>query len=133
AYRSSLTLGMALTALIALLFLGVPEFLLGLFSHDSEFLALARPLLALGAFFQVVDGVGIIAGGALRGAGDTRFPFIVQSTLSWTLGLGGVYACGVLLRGGVFGAWVGELLYVFALGIAWVLRFRAGHWRTVRI
>ena len=124
---------MALTALIALLFIAVPEFLLGLFSHDSEFLALARPLLALGAFFQVVDGIGIIAGGALRGAGDTRWPFIVQSTLSWTLRLGAVYTFAVWLQGGVFGAWCGELLYVFALGIAWVLRFRAGHWRTVRI
>jgi MATE family multidrug resistance protein len=133
AYRSSLSLGMSLTALIALLFLTVPEFLLGLFSHDSQFLALARPLLALGAFFQVVDGIGIIASGALRGAGDTRWPFIVQSTLSWTLRLGAVYSFAVWLQGGVFGAWCGELLYVFGLGIAWVLRFRAGHWRSVRI
>jgi hypothetical protein len=44
-----------------------------------------------------------------------------------------VYSFAVLLQGGVFGAWVGELCYVFALGLAWVLRFRAGHWRTVRI
>ncbi|HTO06421.1 MAG TPA: MATE family efflux transporter [Myxococcota bacterium] len=132
-YRSALTLGLSLTALISLLFLSVPEFLLGLFSHDAEFLALARPLLALGAFFQVVDGVGIIASGALRGAGDTRWPFIVQSTLSWTLRLGAVVTFAVYLKGGVFGAWVGELVYVFALGLAWVLRFRAGHWRSVRI
>lgn len=132
-YRSGLTLGLGLTAFIALLFLSVPDALLGLFNRDPEFLALGRPLLALGAFFQVVDAVGIIASGALRGAGDTRWPFIVQSSLAWTLRLVAVGTFAIWLQGGVFGAWVGELLYVLALSLAWVLRFRAGHWRTMRI
>ena len=132
-YRSALTLGLVLTAFIAILFMSIPDTLLGVFSRDPEFLALGRPLLALGAFFQIVDGVGIVAGGALRGAGDTRWPFIVQSTLAWTLRLAAVGTFAIWLRGGVFGAWVGELLYVFALGLAWVLRFRAGQWRTLRI
>jgi len=132
-YRSSLTLGMGLAAFIALLFLSVPDALLGVFSRDPEFLAIGRPLLALGAFFQVVDAVGIIASGALRGAGDTRWPFVVQSSLSWTLRLSAVVTFAVWLRGGVFGAWVGELCYVLALGVAWILRFRAGHWRNVHI
>jgi len=132
-YRSGLTLGLGLTALIALLFMSIPDTLLGLFNRDPEFLALGRPLLALGAFFQVVDAVGIIASGALRGAGDTRWPFVVQSSLAWTLRLVAVGTFAIWLQGGVFGAWVGELLYVFALALAWVLRFRAGHWRTLRI
>ena len=133
ACRSALALGLGVTALIALLFITIPEPLLGLFNGDSEFLALGRPLLALGAFFQVVDAVGIIAGGALRGAGDTRWPFVVQSSLAWTLRLAAVATFAIYFQGGVFGAWCGELVYVFSLGIAWVLRFRAGHWRTVAI
>jgi MATE family multidrug resistance protein len=133
AYRSALTLGLVLTAFIALLFLSIPDTLLGIFNRSPEFLALGRPLLALGAFFQVVDAVGIIASGALRGAGDTRWPFLVQSSLAWTLRLAAVGTFAIWLQGGVFGAWCGELLYVLALGLAWVLRFRAGHWRTVRI
>ena len=132
-YRSSLMLGMGLAAFIALLFLSVPEALLGVFSRDPEFLTIGRPLLALGAFFQVIDAIGIIASGALRGAGDTRWPFVVQSTLSWTLRLAAVITFAVWLRGGVFGAWLGELCYVLALGLAWILRIRAGHWRNVRI
>ena len=78
-------------------------------------LELARPLLALGAFFQVVDAVGIVAGGALRGAGDTRWPFAVQATLAWALRLPAVYVFAIWLQGGVFGAWIGELVYVFVL------------------
>ncbi|HTO55469.1 MAG TPA: MATE family efflux transporter [Myxococcota bacterium] len=132
-YRSSLVLGMGVTVLVALVFVTLPEVLLRFFNGEPEFLAQGRPLLALGAFFQVADAVGIVAGGALRGAGDTRFPFVVQSVLSWTLRLGSVWTLAVYLQGGVFGAWTGELLYVTALAFCWVLRFRAGHWRTVRI
>ena len=131
--RSSLALGMLLAAFVALVFVSIPETLLGLFNREPEFLALARPLLGLGAFFQVVDALGIIASGALRGAGDTRWPFLVQSSLAWTLRLAAVWTGAIWLQGGVFGAWCGELVYVLALGLAWLLRFRAGHWRTVRI
>jgi MATE family multidrug resistance protein len=96
-------------------------------------LALGRPLLALGAIFQLVDAVGIIAGGSLRGAGDTRWPFVVQTLLAWFARLPIVYVAAIVLEGGIFGAWLGELGYVIILGSAWLLRFRAGAWRTVRI
>ena len=131
--RSALALGLMLAAVVAFVFVAFPEHLLGLFNREPEFLALARPLLALGAFFQVIDAVGIIASGALRGAGDTRWPFVVQSSLAWTLRLAAVWSFAIWLSGGVFGAWLGELVYVFALGLAWLYRFRAGNWRTVRI
>ena len=132
-YRSGLSLGLVVTAFFAILFLSVPELLLSVFNTEPEFLELGRPLLALGAFFQVVDAMGIIANSALRGAGDTRWPFVVQSTLAWTLRLAALWTFAIWLQGGVFGAWLGELVYVFALGLAWLFRIRAGHWRTVRI
>jgi putative MATE family efflux protein len=133
AYRSAQGLALVVSAIVAALFIAVPEALLAIFTTDPRVLELARPLLALGAFFQVIDAVGIIAGGSLRGAGDTRWPFAVQATLAWGLRLPAVYVGAIWLQGGVFGAWLGELVYIFALGLALVLRFRAGHWRSVRI
>jgi len=133
AYWSAQGLGLGIAALVAILFVSVPEHLLGIFSKDPRMLELAKPLLALAALFQVIDAIGIIAAGSLRGAGDTRWPFAVQATLAWVLRLPAVYVCAIVLQGGVFGAWAGELIFVFALGIAFVLRFRSGHWRTMRI
>jgi MATE family multidrug resistance protein len=132
-HRSALKLGLALAALVAVVFLMAPEALLAIFTSDPEVLALGRTLLALGAVFQVIDAVGIIAGGSLRGSGDTRWPFAVQATLAWVLRLPLVYVTAVVLHGGVIGAWLGELGYVAALGAAWLLRWRGGAWRTVRI
>lgn len=132
-YGSAQRLALGLALLVAILFVSVPEALLGIFSRDAGVLELARPLLMLGAFFQVIDAVGIVASGSLRGAGDTRWPFAVQATLAWVLRLPVVYVAAIWLEGGVFGAWVGELVYVLVLTLAFVHRFRAGHWRTVRI
>ena len=69
-YVSAQLLSLGVSAIVALLFVTIPEPLLAIFSGDLEVLALARPLLALGAFFQVVDAVGIVAAGSLRGAGE---------------------------------------------------------------
>ena len=111
----------------------MPDVLLHLFTQDAEVVRLGRPLLALGALFQLVDAVGIIAGGSLRGAGDTRWPFAVQASLGWLVRLPVVYTVAVVLHGGVTGAWLGELGYVVVLSSTWLARFRAGVWRTIRI
>jgi MATE family multidrug resistance protein len=132
-HRSAMKLGLGLAAAVAALFLAVPDQLLGIFTTNPEVIALGRPLLALGAIFQLVDAVGIIVGGSLRGAGDTRFPFVVSATLAWVVRLPVVYVLAVVLQRGVTGAWCGELVYVTVLGAIWVLRFRSGVWRAIRI
>jgi MATE family multidrug resistance protein len=132
-YRSALKLGFVLAAIIALLFVSIPDTLLGIFTSDTEVLELGRPLLALGAFFQLIDAVAIITGGSLRGAGDTRWSFAVSASLAWLLRLPLVYVAAVVLEGGVLGAWIAELGFVLALCGAFVFRFRAGHWRTMEI
>jgi MATE family multidrug resistance protein len=131
-YASAMKLAMLLAALVAALFLGAPELLMRVFSDDAEVLALARPLLLLGAFFQIVDAIGIIAGGSLRGGGDTRWPFLVHATLAWAARLPFVWAFAIWLDGGVFGAWLGELAYITLLGLAFVLRFRGGRWKEMQ-
>jgi multidrug resistance protein, MATE family len=131
-YASAMKLAMVLAAIVAALFLCVPEFLMRLFSDDAQVLGLSRPLLQLGAFFQVVDAIGIVAGGSLRGGGDTRWPFLVHATLAWAARLPLVWVLAVQLDGGVFGAWLGELGYITLLGLAFVMRFRGGRWKTMQ-
>src|SRR3990172_6663206 len=63
----------------------------------------SAPLLALAAAFQLFDAVQIVAGGALRGAGDTRWPFLMQTSLAWALRLPLVWLFAFLLDGGGVG------------------------------
>jgi MATE family multidrug resistance protein len=132
-HRSARRLALALAVGVAAAFVGFPETLLRLYVDDPQVLRLGRPLLALGAAFQLFDAVQIVAGGALRGAGDTRWPFLTQTALAWALRLPLVWLFAFALGGGVVGAWYAEFVFILALAVALVWRFRSGAWKRVRI
>ncbi|MDX2168315.1 MAG: MATE family efflux transporter [Deltaproteobacteria bacterium] len=130
---SAVWLGLAWSVAASLLYLSAPELALGLFTSDGAVLRLGAPLLLVGAAFQICDALGVLNGGALRGAGDTRWPFLAQTILAWGLFLPAAWVCGDLLDGGLTGAWIGGVIYVAVLGAALHWRFSSGAWRRVRI
>jgi MATE family multidrug resistance protein len=132
-FRSSLKFAGILGSAIAALFLAVPELLMRVFTADPEVIALGEPLVRLGALFQLVDAFGIVASGSLRGAGDTRWPFLAQSVLAWGLFVPLAYLLGVTLEGGLISAWIGGTVYVLVLSATLVWRFRSGAWQRIRI
>jgi MATE family, multidrug efflux pump len=132
-FKSSIVLGGILGGAIALLFIAAPDFLLGIFSNDPEVLAYGRPLLLIGAFYQFLDAMGIVTDGALRGAGDTRWPFVMRCLLSWLVFLPVAYVFAFPLDGGLTGAWLGGLVHITLIAALLVLRFRSGAWREIRI
>ena len=132
-YRSATKLAIGLALGVAALFLLFPDALMGMYSSDPAVLGLGPPLLALAAAFQLFDAVQIVAGGALRGAGDTRWPFLVQTGLAWCVRLPLVWLFAVTWGGGVVGAWYAEFVFIVSLAAALVLRIRSGDWAGVRI
>ena len=132
-YHSALKLAVAIAVAVAVLFLSIPETLMRLYVDDEAVIALGRSLLALGAFFQLFDALQLVAGGALRGAGDTRWPFLVQTTLAWTVRLPLAWLFAVTLGGGVVGAWYAEFVFILTLAGALVWRVRSGAWHAIRI
>jgi MATE family multidrug resistance protein len=132
-FRSAIYLGSALALVIAVLFFAIPDLLIGLFSTNPEVLAYGGPLLVVGAGYQFLDAIAIVSDGSLRGAGDTRVPFVVRCLLSWLVFLPLAYLFAFPFGWGLTGAWVGGLIsMVFLAGFLFV-RFRSGAWRRIRI
>jgi multidrug resistance protein, MATE family len=99
--------GAAFMSLCALVFVGIPGWLLGAYTSDAAVIATGIPLLACAAAFQLFDGVQVIATGALRGSGDTRTPLLANLVAHWGIGLPlGWWLC---FRAGlgVVGLWAG--------------------------
>jgi len=132
-FHSSQKFAGILGGAIAVLFLAVPELLMRVFTADLEVIALGVPLVRLGALFQLLDAFGIVASGSLRGAGDTRWPFLAQSALAWGLFVPLAYLLGVTLEGGLVSAWIGGTIYVLVLSATLVWRFRSGAWQRIQI
>ena len=74
-----------------------------------------------------------ITSGSLRGAGDTRWPLVATTSLSWLFYLPLVYVLGVILDGGLLGAWIGCAINSCVAGMILLWRFRGGTWQSIRI
>ncbi len=132
-FRSGQILTLVISGIVAALFIGMPGPLLRIFTEDPEVLLLGAPLLLVGAIYQFFDAFGIVADGALRGAGDTLVPFFARLGLAWGLFLPLAWLLGVRLEGGLTAAWLAGALYVSILAGFLVVRFRSGAWRRIRI
>jgi MATE family multidrug resistance protein len=87
----------------------------------------------IGALFQFFDAFGIVADGALRGAGDTRWPFMIRFALAWLVFVPLAYWMGIVLEGGLTWAWAAAAIHVLLLSTTLVWRFRSGAWRHIVI
>ena len=86
--------------------------------------ALAAILLPLAGFFQVFDGLQVVALGILRGAGDTRVPMLVNVLGFWMLGLPVSVVLAFRLGGGPAGLWWGLVVGLGAVAAFLLLRVR---------
>ena len=71
----------------AVVFVTCGRFLIGAFTPDPDVIRAGVSLLAIGAVFQLCDGLQGVATGILRGLGDTRTPMIWNLTGHWLIGL----------------------------------------------
>jgi multidrug resistance protein, MATE family len=81
--------------------------LVRLFTQDTEVLALGADLVVIAAVFQLFDGLQAVGGGALRGAGDVRYPFIATVIAHWAVGFPAAIFLGLYAGMGVRGIWWG--------------------------
>ena len=75
---------MTLSGLVLFAF---PDAIARIFTDDVAVTALAADLLRIAAVFQIVDGIQSVSSGALRGAGDTRIPFLANFVAYWLIAL----------------------------------------------
>jgi MATE family multidrug resistance protein len=103
--------------------------LIAAFTQEAEVRTIGVRLLYAASLFLIVDGIGVVGRGALRGAGDVRFPAWVGVVLSWLLTPPLAWLLGWRLGLGAFGGWVGITAQVFAYAAIMSARVRLGHWR----
>ncbi len=84
---SGLLIGVSFMTMAAAAFIFAPRLLASAYTSVEEVLLLASLFLPIAGFFQVFDGIQVVSAGALRGAGDTRAPMLVNIVGFWFIGL----------------------------------------------
>lgn len=120
-------------AMSVVYFVFAPEIYWLFSSEDFEQVAaVGVPALRALAFFQVPLALMIIYINALRGAGDTRWP-LVFTFVGMLIRLPLAYLFGVVLEGGLLGAWIGMFGDLTARAILSTIRFSRGKWVRTQV
>jgi MATE family multidrug resistance protein len=108
--------------------------LMKLFSDDPEVIRIGAVLMLFIAAYQLFDAMFIIYVSALRGAGDTLVPSVVQIVLVWTIVVGGgTLATKFAPQWGISGPWTLATIFGGILGVYLLARFSRGEWKHIRL
>ena len=129
---TAFAMGGGVMALSALCFFLWPSELAGLLSSDETVLAIAAPLVAVAAFFQLSDGFQAIGAGVLRGAGDVKFAFATNLIGHYAIGLPVALGLGLGAGMGVIGLWWGICAGLTAVAVTLFARFALISRREIR-
>jgi MATE family multidrug resistance protein len=121
---------------VAVLYAGTPGIFMYFFQNeDSKWELVARTvpvLLRFVAVYSVFDSMNLVFSFALRGAGDTRFVTVVALGMAWPLMVVPTWAAWYF-GWGLYWAWAFASAYIIALGFTFLLRFRVGKWKAMRV
>ena len=130
--RGGAVVAVAISVIFALativLFLTVPEVLLGLFLDPADpqrpaIIAIGVGLMIAAALFQFADGAQVMALGLLRGVQDTRVPMIYAAISYWAIGAVASYVLAFPLGFGAIGIWIGLIIGLTLAGVLLMGRF----------
>jgi len=118
---TALALGAGFMFCAALAFLLLPQYIVRLFTADMAVRNAGVALLMVAAFFQLFDGLQIVATGALRGMGDTHTSMLSHLVAYWLLGLPLGYFLCFGWGWGARGLWIGLCVALILIGLVLLL------------
>jgi putative MATE family efflux protein len=126
--RRSLRWGIILMTTTGLFMYLFSRELMGFFTRDPEVIALGSRVLRIEAFAEPFFAMSIVIGGILRGAGDTKWPFINSLIGMWAVRLVPATILIIFFDAGLEIAWICMVADLFVRGLLNYRRYRKGPW-----
>ena len=119
-------LGMGIMTLLAVLMYVFAPQLMGLLSPDGEVIALGARVLRIEAFAEMGYAASIVAYGACVGAGDTKWPSLMNLGSMWIVRI--LPAIFVTRMYGLVGFWTCMAVELTFRGVIFLVRLARGKW-----
>jgi putative MATE family efflux protein len=116
-------------ALVAVVFLAIPETMAGVFTADPEAIRVASDCLRIVSLSYVFWAYGMVTVVAFNGAGDTTTPTWLHFWAYWVLQIPMAYVLAVVLGYGPRGVFTAIAVGQMTLALLGVRAFRRGRWK----
>jgi len=90
-------------------------------------------LLKFVAVYSLFDTLNLVFASAIKGAGDTRFVMMMGLGMSLILLVIPSYISVVIMKRGLYTAWMIASIYIILLGLSYLARFLTGRWKSMKV
>jgi putative MATE family efflux protein len=105
--------------------------IIGIFTEDAEVIAVGSTPLRVIGLVQPLLAAMMVFSGALRGAGDTITPMLVNAGSVWLIRVPGCLLVTLWLGWGLTGVWAVMGLDLAVRGTVMFVQFRRGRWKKL--
>lgn len=130
---TAMGMGVIFMGLMGVFFFIFPGFIMRLFTTVPEVIQGGILALRILAVVQFADAIGLVLEGALRGAGDSRFPALAETSLNWGVFLPLTWYWALHLGWGLVGGWWALLLYIVLFAASQFWRFSRPNWESIEV
>lgn len=116
----------------ALMFLFAPQ-VVGIFIEEPDVISLGTTCLRILGLLQPATATMLVFSGALRGAGDTRWPMFISAASIWLVRVPLGRWMALTLSWGLPGVWIAAGVDMASRALLFWLRYRTGGWRRIRV
>lgn len=126
-------IGAGIMTIMGICFIIFARPIVSFFTSEAEVIAAGAGPLRLVGFSQLFLASSMIFAGALRGAGDTRAPMLINGASVWGVRVPLALLFTQVLGAGLIGAWIAMVIDLGIRGTLMFTRFQAGKWKTVEV
>jgi putative MATE family efflux protein len=123
----------ALMSVVAVIFLLIPEMIMGFFTDNPDVISMGRTFFIIIALAEPVMAFAFAMSGGLRGGGDPVSPFIYSSVSDLVVVIAVGYLLAIPCGMGFAGVAVGLAVSAITRALPTMLKFRQGKWKHITL
>ncbi len=131
--RQTRLVGMMVAGITAFIIFFFGRYLIMLYTNNMDIIEQGRVCLRIIAAIQPAQSTQFILAGALRGAGDTRFPLYSTMLGMWGMRVVLSYLFVIVFNWGLTGAWLAIAFDQVVRAIIIYSRFNSGKWKSMKV
>ena len=131
--KESIRLAEYIMGVMGLTFIFFPKVYLYMFTDDPEIIRMGVFGLRMIGAVQFFDAIGFVLWFALAGAGNTFFPAMVESFLTWGVIVLGSYVFGIVLEMGFIAPWLLFPVYMGLFDGIMIWKISLGDWKEIEV
>ena len=131
--KESIRLAQYIMSTMGISFILFPKYYLMIFTNDPNIIETGVFGLQMVGAVQFLDAIGFVLWFALSGAGNTIFPAVVESCLTWVVIVLGSYVFGIVLQMGFKVLWLLFPLYMALFAGIMTWKVLQGDWKNIQV